>query len=349
MSAQRYHKTIRGYYEECHADKRRCPRSQHIPTARYQELKKSGSIEVPLEKAPSKHGFYAEAVKEYEQMSILENKKARVQRELTAHSEHVKSKYDVENVPPHDALENTLKASYASMKQAYIDAGVNGGKAHYLVQDIEKEYQKTGRLEMITKSRDKYDPDIKAKTAQAKAALEADPEHQQRLDDIAHIKHVRKQVDLWHADIGAKHEQLTRKYHAYGYYSHDEKKKLEKKVQDARALLKAGLPSTAISKPTQKLTSEDITVDKDGRINNMYVSNQDGTVSRVRSFMTAEEANHTSDVFVTEEGRKVYDQTHYHSYKKNQEGYQNVFVVPNKRSKPFDRTFSLHSTIDSGG
>jgi hypothetical protein len=347
MSENKYHTSKNGFLTKCSASKRACPRGGvHYTQEQYDQLASENDSRIrgsvvkhdPESYYGKAEAAYVASVQRLKRFDIAnEDKKAYEQKLL---KEAGLTTADLSGTQ--EQVRKSLESALTYARDVYVEEGVSYGKASFIIQDMKA--NTADPTKPITKRKDRLDPDIAVKTKNAVARLNEDSKYVGLRN--AYVDAARKERIAWDIGIKSAHywQTIIRERNASGMPNLNEQKALEK----AKTWLKAGIPPEAKEVYTSGLTPADVSVDKKGRINNVWVETADG-IERVVSYDDSKaEMRGASGHLITETGKKVSTYTHFHSYKSDNGGIRDVIVgKKNGTSFPAEK-FVLHTSWDSG-
>jgi hypothetical protein len=349
-----YHVNSNGYLSACSATKNPCPLASggHFSEQEVDSFKAEGDprIETSFKAAPN--SYYAVAKAKYESTvkSIAEfDKKAAEAKE------YAKKLYEEAGISPRDAVNAEGKSKIARdaaltrLQQIYVEAGVHPSKAYYIVEDIRK--KPNNDVTPVIRRKDKFDPDLKAKTESAAHIASQDPEF---IEKAAATKKLTETAAT-HTKIFLATSDFKRKNSNTGngpvakYVSHEELTNASNALKVANSWKAAGIPDDAKTVSTTVVSPEKISTDKDGNINNVWVDAGDGNIERVVSYVPDENRTYNSSGhLLTETGKKISQSTHYRNFGKSSTGTTQM-ILGQKNGNDFEaKGYSITSSVDSG-
>lgn len=357
MSEIKYHTSKSGFLTECSAEIRGCPRgSQHYTQGEYEKLVAEGDVRVRPQpsKATNKiakdqNGYYYKAEQAYiESMRGADNykKEYEVRKKETAklmRESGLKEEDEKKYIAEREAS-ITPMSSYA--QKIYQEEGVSEYKASMIAQDMSRSKNPD---RPIKKRHDSRDPEILEKTTRAVDRLKADPEYAKLRKTYkaatSKLTTMDKIRTTTFENFSARiKENGGDKGNMWGEPNKDRVEAYKK----AKAWLAAEVPTSAKLAHVPSLTPNDISVGKDGNINNAWVEHKDGRVERIVGYRS-QQPPHSSGHLVTESGAEVSSHTHYHSYTKTVSGHQHIILdAKNGNSHPAE-VFRLQGQSDSSG
>lgn len=356
MSEIKYHTSKSGFLTKCTAEKRACPRgSQHYTQSEYEKLVSENDVRVRPQPskatnkiAKDKDGYYYKAEQDYiEAMKGADNYK-----KADAIREKEKAKLFRAN-----GLKESDEQKYIAERQARVTSMTNYARKIYKEEGVsdyrasvitDKMHSSKNPDRPLKKRDDPRDPDILEKTTRAVDRLKADPEFAKlkKAYNVAASKLVTMEK-IRHSTYESFSARISEnggdKGNNWGF---PHEKRIEA-YKEAKAWLAAGVPTSANKAYLPNLTPNEISVGKDGKINNAWVEHKDGRVERIVGYNppTTKSSGH----LVTESGKEVNMVTHYHSYTKTVSGHQHIIVgTKNGDSYPTTEAFYLQGSWDSG-
>lgn len=348
MTEKKYHTSINGFVVPCGAEQRSCPRGAHFSQEQYQQMEENNDPRIRVTTSPAdKKGYFGKAEAAYKELMRSHEINRQIDIETKKFQARVAKKLGVKNLDYTATklnVERYQRDGQEYARKAYLEAGVNPMKVRFIIEDMSK---KDNPLAPIVKRSNPRDPDLGEQTKAAAAKLKADPAYQAIVKKYATEDEKAKAISKATFD-------------AYDYRNELRKKKKDpavvrsnqvEKYQWAKKLYKAGVPLNAVEQQLVLLKPEQVSVDKDGKINNLWVETPDGAErivgydnSNAHATGNGQESGH----LITESGRKIRHYTHYHSYKVSEGGTSHIMVGKSKGSPYPAEGFNLNTTYDTG-
>lgn len=353
----KYHVNINGYIALCGANINSCPRKSggHFTQEQVDAFEAEGDPRIETTFKATPNSYYSQAKAEYEAASKDLAAEAKVEQDIKDYSKNL---FTEAGISPKEALNASNNAVIARdealsrLQQLYVEEGVHPSKAFYLTEDIRK---KTGNnTTPIVRKKDKFDTNIGEKTQKAADRAKQDPEFVAKSAEAQRLTEV--------ADANTKIFLATANYRRAKQIDANGRPKLSSFYNASERLVKAttnlkkannwktsGIPDEAKLVATSTLKAENLSTDKDGSINNAWVDLGDGSVERITSYSPRpENAYSGSGQLVTETGKTVSQNTHYHSFRKDTSGVGSI-IIGAKTGKEFTpKSFSITSSLDTG-
>lgn len=350
MSENKYHTSRSGFLTACSASKRACPRKGvHFTQSEYDNLAANQDVRIrpnPSKVTKDKEGYYKQAEKAYMQANTLEENYKKINKETAKYKARLFRQNGLKAAQENSyypklvgAEENMLR--YA--REAYIKAGVSYGKAGFIVQDMKNKQDPT---KPIVKRKDRYDENLNEKTKNAAKALAADAEYAKLTKIYREAKEKYDKSSQLSSHVAQRKYEQMRSKGIIGTTNH-QKEVVTEQFQQAKAWLNAGIPAEAKEHHIAAVTPAMISVDPDGRINNVWAEHN-GKVQRVVGYVPSNGNYGSSGKMVTESGDSISQIVHYHSYRR-EEGGTSKLIIANKKGATHPATgFNLVSEIDTG-
>lgn len=345
MSEKKYHVSINGFLARCTATKRACHRGGvHFSQDEYKELASTNDPRIrgtAVKQEPA--SYYAKAEAAY----IASNKRLKRSDKLDAEISKYQSKLLKANklVPAdlhtsQEKIGESMETALAYAKEAYVQAGVNYGKASFIIQDMKNS---SDPMKPITKRKDRLDDQIAEKTKSAAKSLKEDPQYAALIEKHEEAKRKNSAVVEVYRKVEKFRSDAIRERNAGWSPNHAE----QGKFLQAKKWLKAGIPPEGREVATNGISPAHISIDDKGHINNAWVETETGEVERIIAY---KERNASGfGALVTDKGTEVYTTTHYHSYKTDFKGLSKIILTnKNGTAYPADN-FKLNESWDSGG
>lgn len=349
MTENKYHTSINGFLTPCTAKKRTCPRGQHYTQEQYTTMAENNDPKVRI--TTFKHSpdsYYGQAEAKYVEAVKAEKAFTKV----SAATKKFEKKLLKENKMDRNTLytskeqsEEALTAALSHARKVYEEEGVDKVKASFIVQDMRMNSNPT---RPVTKRKDSRDPDIAEKTKKAVARLKSDPEYQKlaKSYEDSMARHVA--ANKVFSEVNSYRYEQMRQNKCTGTIERD-RAAAEEKLQKAKAWLTAGVTPKAKEQMTNQVKPAMVSIDKTGKINNVWVETKNGIEPIVGyEDNSVSVAGGQSGSFITASGDKIYTVTHYHSYKSEVNGSQRLIVGEKKGSTYPAKFFSVSSEYDSG-
>lgn len=350
MSENKYHTSKNGFLTKCSASKRACPRGGvHYTQEQYDELaaKNDSRIRVAAS-AVSKHdpdSYYGKAEAAY----IASVKRLKTFDQINVETQQLEQKLmkekGLKELNLHKSRENVAKKLEETLlyaRDVYVEEGVSYGKASFIIQDMK---HAADPAKPIAKRKDRLDPDIAQKTKNAVQRLNEDANYAKlRAAYVQASQEYRATDDIMTQSARFKYDRTRTLGVVSGAYSNIGE---EKALERAKVWLKAGIPPEATEAYTSSVTPEQVSIDKKGKINNVWVETANG-IERVVGYSDDKKGRGSSGALITEKGTRVSTYTHYHSYKAERGGIDKVIIGKKNGPKFPAKEFDLHTSWDSG-
>jgi hypothetical protein len=351
----KYHINKNQKYALCDAKKRACRygAAGHISQTEYDQKAEANDPRVAVDnrRIPK---YLQDARENMAQALAKKDAQEKAQREI---GQRTLAYIEENNIPRRFELQNSIAAGeeskaevLAELKKLYIAEGVHPARAGWMVEDIER--NDPNNLAPIKRSRDKLDPDIKAKTERAIEKAATATEYQEALQEYKNGLKANTQYQ----GLIAEKDRITNKVYAErglsrteAHYADDTVTKAQERLDRATKWHQAKIPTTGTEVKTERIKQEQLSVDSSGKINNAWVETDNG-VEKIVAYTAPTGTSYGSQPgkLLTESGRTVYHFTHYANYRSYTRGFDNV-IVSKKKGKQFKSdNFRITGSIDTG-
>lgn len=336
----KYHTSKSGFLAVCTATKRNCLRG-HFTQEEYDTLVENNDVRI--KKQTTKGGYYDRAMKAYAATKKQRAAVNKVAREMDALRKKLSKKAGLENL----TLAQYNNVHYSAKRdvldyaaEVYESEGVHPSKVKFIIEDMSA---KSDPTKPIIKRKDRYDEELSGKTKAAAERLNSDPSYQSLVGKYFKANADKYQAGMIDAQIRDFQVKTSREAGLPMYNAYLDTTTEEKNLKEAQAWQAAGVAPTATKRGITSVKPEDVSLDSTGKINNMWVETSDG-VERIVSYSD----NGKNSAFLTDGGKKISHDTHYHSYTSTDSGYSTVIVSKARgKSHPAEK-FQVHTEWDSG-
>ena len=356
----KYHVSSNGYFSICRATKNPCPLGAggHFSSAHVKELKEVGDPRAESNFTAAPDSYYSKAKIEYERASKIQSMYQKIDEDVREYSIKLCRDAGINNPMSARSVKSAKDEALRRLKSIYIEEGVNPTKAYYLIEDIKK--KANGDLSPIVRKKDKYDDGIEAKTERARKRALNDEEYISKIKEVQKGREIAEKVNEMYLSTDEyrrkKDKEALELNNLSNYsnrsYSYDRVRFASSALQTANNWKSAGVNDNAKTVETRKLKVSDLSIDKNGSINNAWADFGEGNVERIVSYTSPSAGvyeERSSGKLLTEFGREVYEYTHYHSYRRDVFGVHEVIVGPLDGTEfALKEKFKIVSSLDTG-
>lgn len=347
MSENKYHVSRKGFLTKCNATKRGCYLGgTHYTQEQYDKLASENDYLIRPNVSEAKknpEGYYAKAEAAYVESVNRLKRFQQANIDTANYEKELCKEHGLESAHPFKTQEQVRKSLEDALlyaKEVYLEEGVSYSKVSFILQDMKNNI--ADPTKPITKRKDRLDPDIAAKTKKTVERLNEDAKYAALRQD--HLEAVRQ--DRLASDISTKvtrfRANTIRDNNASGLANIGEQKEFER----AKKWLKAGVAPSATEIATSQVTPDRVSIDDKGHINNVWIEGKNG-IERVIGYRAAQTPR-GSGAFITDKGTEVSSWIHYHSYKAEHGGINNVIISDKNGQKHPAAKFDLFMSWDSG-
>jgi hypothetical protein len=351
----KYHINKHGKYAVCNAGKRGCRygTAGDINQAQYDQFVAAGDPRVtPQNKNEPEYLVKArtDVAKVLHEQKLYEEAEQEVKTQIANYHAETNMPSQIELITTMKHGKENKENALNRLKTLYINEGINSARARYLAEDIEK--KDPVNLTPIKRSRDKYDADIKVKTERAIEIAKNDTEYLNAVE-----KHkAGLEANNKYQTVANKHQKIYNTVYAEkglqrsgASYIQDRVVRAKNQLERMQKWNQANVPSNVNIAQIERLHANDLSVDKNGNINNAWVETDNG-IEKIVSYEPPASNTYGSAPgnLITENGTKVSHFTHYANYRSYTNGKSAVLIAPKKGKQFTHELFRITGSIDSG-